>query len=461
MAKTHRARHGLSGLAALAALVAAFGVGRAPQWHAAAVKSGAREVLYYIDPMHPSYHSNRPGKAPDCGMELEPVYAYSGATGGAADKPGTVRLTSGQEQVIRLKTETLRHGNGSWEVETIGRVVPEEGLTFRVSAGTDGWVRRVFSDATGTQVKKGQKLAAFYGKDVSPPQQGHLFALESYERLRKSAAKTDQIELAARQVALSHEDLGLIGMGDEQIAVLDRTRRETYEIDLTAPADGQILERNIDVGDRFTKGTVLYQLADLSRVWVLADVWLRDVELVGSVQKARIAIGGVAPMDARVTGAPLDFGRDAAVGKLRLEVDNSRHLLVPGIFVKVTLTVDVGPALTLDENAVLESGRRSHVFVALGDGRYEPREVETGWRQGGRIEIRAGLKEGEAVVTEGGFLLDSESRLRSSAEGKAERAGSAGLEHVTSADRAAPLVDHLGVSEGGQLVKTVGHAGSK
>ena len=421
MAKTHIARGALSGLAGLAALTAAFVVGRAPLWRAEAAKPAARAVLYYVDPMHPSYRADRPGKAPDCGMDLKPVYADSRPMGGGVDTPGTVRLTSGQEQLIRLKTETLRRGNGSWEVETIGRVVPEEGLTFRVSAGTDGWVRRVFSDATGTQVKKGQKLAAFYGKDVSPPQQGYLFALESFERLRKSAAKSEQIDLAARQLALAREDLGLIGMGDEQIAVLDRTRRETYEIDLSAPANGQILERNIDVGDRFIKGTVLYKLADLSQVWVLADVLLRDVESVGLVRKARVAITGVAPMDARVTQAPLDFAPDAVVGKLRLEVANARRVLVPGMFVKVTLTVDAGPALTLDENAVLDSGRRSHVFVALGNGRYEPREVETGWRQGGRIEIRSGLKDGAAVVTEGAFLLDSESRLRSS--GKAPPPG--------------------------------------
>ena len=119
-------------------------------------------MLYYVDPMHPAYRSDRPGKAPDCGMELVPVYADGGPAQPAAMSAAGVRLTPDQEQAVRLQTETVQEAATTRQLHTLGRVAPDEALTYRVSAGVDGWVRRVFSDRTGTQVKRGEALAAFY-----------------------------------------------------------------------------------------------------------------------------------------------------------------------------------------------------------------------------------------------------------------------------------------------------------
>jgi membrane fusion protein, copper/silver efflux system len=406
-------RRALAGLAAAAALCTAFFMGRASRSsQAEGAKPGIRRILYYVDPMHPAYRAELPGTAPDCGMDLVPVYEDGQSANASAMNPGSVRLTRDQEQLIHLETETLRPAVVP-PVQTVGRVVPDETMTFRVSAGADGWVRRVFSDKTGAQVKKGQELAAFYSRDVSSPQQAYVYALESYERSKKSASATvDQLELATHQLAVARDNLQFIGMGEAQIEEIGRTHREIFDVNLTASGDGQILERNVAVGQRFMKGEVLYHIANLTRVWVLADVYAKDAALIRYLRRAQVTIEGLPPIEASVAQAPLQIDGDGRTWRLRLEVNNDGHRLVPGMIVNVALTVATVSPLTLSVDAVLDSGAKKRVFVATADGRYELREVETGWQDGDRVEIKSGLKEGEEVVTAGAFLLDSESRLK-------------------------------------------------
>jgi RND family efflux transporter MFP subunit len=373
-------------------------------------------VLYYVDPMHPAYRSEKPGKAPDCGMELEPVYAEGGRTEVAAVSPGSVRLTSDQEHAIRLETETVQAGPAAHEIHTVGRVAPDEALTYGVSAGVEGWIRRVFSDRTGSRVKRGEALAAFFSKDISAPQQAYVYALESYERLKQAPSPpADQLALATQQLATARDNLQFLGMGEAQIAELGRTRSEVFDVNLTAPADGQILERHVAVGQRFMKGEPLYRIANLERVWILADVHAGDTALPGGVRRAQIRMEGLPALEAKVAAAPPQFDEQGRTGKLRLEVNNPHGSLVPGMIVNVDLEGPARSAITVDADAVIDSGTTKGVFVALGDGKYQLREVETGWQEGGRLEIRAGLEAGERVVTAGAFLLDSESRMKNPA----------------------------------------------
>lgn len=393
-------------------ICAAYYAGRGS--HPAAVVNAGGDpgaVLYYVDPMHPSYRSARPGKAPDCGMDLEPVYAGSAPSSSATMGAG-IRLTPDQEQATRLQTETVEAASAAHTVRTAGRVVPDEGRTYRVSAGVDGWVRRVFSDRTGYQVKRGASLAAFYSKDISTTQQAYIYALESYERLKKNESSAGEpLALGTQQLASARDSLEFAGMGQAQMEELKRTRRETFDVDLTAPADGQILERHIAVGQRFMKGELLYRIANLDHVWVLADVQL----LPGAITKARIRVPGLPPVEARVAPAAPEFDEQGRVGKLRLEVENPRGALVPGMIVGIELDAPTSSAITIHADAVIDLGTSKRVFVALGAGQYQAREVETGWQDGDRVEIRSGLRAGERVVTAGAFLLDSESRMKSPA----------------------------------------------
>jgi RND family efflux transporter MFP subunit len=375
--------------------------------------AGGPRVLYYVDPMHPAYRSQKPGKAPDCGMDLQPVYAEGVISEPAAMSAATLRLTPDQEQAAHLETETVQAASATHGMHTVGRVTPDEALTYRVSAGVDGWVRHVFSDRTGTQVKRGDALAAFYSKDISAPQQAYVYALESYERLKQMPSPAaDPLALATQQLATARDNLQFVGMGDAQMEELGRTRREVFDVNLTAPADGQILERHVAVGQRFMKGELLYRIASLARVWILADVHPADAALLGAIGRARIRMDGLPPIEAQVAPVPPQFEEQGRTGKLRLEVNNPRGRLVPGMIVAVQLDAPARSAITVHADALIDSGTSKRVFIALGGGQYELRDVETGWEEGDRVQIRSGLKPGERVVTAGAFLLDSESRMK-------------------------------------------------
>ena len=349
-------------------------------------------------------------------MDLVPIYAVpspSVAMGGEG-----VSLTSEQEVAIRLQTETVDEAATGHTVHTAGRVVSDEGRTYRVSAAGDGWVRRVFADRTGDAVRRGEALAAFYSKDISAPQQAYVYALESYERLKSAPAPSaEQLALATQQLATARDNLEFIGMGQRQMEELSRTRREILDINLTAPADGQILERHVTIGQRFMKGELLYRIANLERVWVLADLQPGQQAWPGAIARARIRVPGRPPLEAQVALAPLQFDEQGRAGKLRLEVNNPRALLLPGMVVNVDLEAPAPSAITVHADAVIDSGTSKRVFVALGGGQYELREVETGWQDGDRVEVRGGLHAGERVVTAGAFLLDSESRMKNRGKG--------------------------------------------
>jgi membrane fusion protein, copper/silver efflux system len=402
-------------LGAAALVYAAYVAGRNSRTSVVVNAGGPRPVLYYVDPMHPSYRSARPGKAPDCGMDLEPVYAGAEPAQSAAMNADGVRLTPDQEQSAHLQTEMVEAAPAAHTLRTAGRVVPDEGRTYRVSAGVDGWIRHVFSDRTGSQVKRGEALAAFYSKDISAPQQAFVYALESYEHLKRNpTSPAEPLALATQQLSMARDNLEFLGMGQGQREELSRTHAEIVDINLTAPADGQILERHVAVGQRFMKGELLYRIANLERVWVVADVPPGQKVLV-AIAKARIQVPGRPPLEARIAPAAPQFDEQGRTGKLRLEVDNPHGVLLPGMIVNVDLDAPASSTITVHADAVIDSGTSQHVFVALGRGQYELREVETGWQDGDRVEIRNGLKTGERVVTAGAFLLDSESRMKSRA----------------------------------------------
>jgi RND family efflux transporter MFP subunit len=349
-------------------------------------------------------------------MDLEPVYAGGGPVKPASPSPGSVRLTPDQEQAASLRTETVEAAPRAHGVHTVGRVAPDEALTYRVSAGVDGWLRSTFEDRTGTRVKRGQPLAAFFSRDISAPQQSFVYALQSHERLRRAPSPlAEQLALATQQLASARDTLRYLGMGEAQIEELGRTGVEFSDINLTAPADGLILERHVAAGQRFMKGEVLYRIANLERVWVLADLNPGDAT-AGQAGRALIRMDGQSPVEAKVAAAPPQFDDQGRTGRLRLEVNNPAGRLVPGMIVNVDLDAPARSAITVHADAVIDSGTSKRVFVALGDGHYELREVETGWQDGDRVEIRSGLETGERVVTAGVFLLDSESRMKNASE---------------------------------------------
>ena len=239
-----------------------------------------------------------------------------------------------------------------------------------------------------------------------------MYALEGQDRLAGPSPDPEQLALVKNQIDQATQTLEAIGLSESQLHELAHTRTPSREIQLRAPTRGVVVHRDAEVGQRFERYAELFRIADLSRVWVLADVHSQDAALITAGQKAELAIPGGRRLKARVGTAPPQFDRDSRTFKVRLEAANPRLELRPEMVLDVEIEAVLPDGIVVPVEAVLDTGARTIVYVDRGEGRFEPRPVETGWRAGERIEIKAGLAEGERIVLSGQFLLDSESRLR-------------------------------------------------
>jgi len=364
-----------------------------------------RHILYYEDPMHPQYRSDKPGTAPDCGMELVPVYSDSIKASFAAAMPGTVTIDAERQQLYGIRVAKAVKTSGSRNVRLLGNVSVDETRVYRVVAGAEGWVRETYGDSVGTQVSKNQKLAIYYSPEFVALQTGYLSATKR---------TTSAVEESVRGTQNFADRLRNLGMTDDQIKRLGDSKRIPDNIEISSPVDGFIISRNIAPGLRFDRGIELYRVADLSHVWVLADIFEDEAQYFHPGAVARITIPNSGKMlTAKVSDVLPQVDPTTRTLKLRLEVDNPGFALRPDMFVDVELSVPAPRGLSVPVDAVLDAGDRKRVFVDLGDGHFETREVVTAERYGDRVQIVKGLKEGESVVVSGTFLVDSESRLKS------------------------------------------------
>jgi RND family efflux transporter MFP subunit len=340
-------------------------------------------------------------------MALAPVFADEGGAG-----PAIVHVNEAQAAAIGLQTEAARDEAGAGELRTVGRVQAQEPRRYQVTAGADGWIRKVYSGETGSFVTKGQALAAYYSRDIASPQQAYLYAWDSDDRIRASkTASLEQRELAAKQVKQARDYLEFLGMTARQIADLERNRQEGREVTLGAPAAGVVLERRVSEGTRFAKGDVLWEIGDIESVWVAADLFPEDLASVSGLRMAIVELPDGSEYEAPVDSSLPRFETAERVARLRLTAKNTAHKLLPGMTVTVRLRKAQARGLTVPAESVIESGIRPRVFVRRGDGGLEARAVTTGWRSAGRMQILSGLRAGEQVVVAGAFLIDSESRL--------------------------------------------------
>jgi Cu(I)/Ag(I) efflux system membrane fusion protein len=381
--------------------------------------ASARRILYWVDPMHPDYKSDRPGIAPDCGMALEPVYADSVTPAALPVPPGAVAIDSASQRLVGIRVAAVEKASGTHSVRFLGRVVPEDTRTFRVNSGMDGFIRETFTDSVGEQVKKDQKLATSYVGETLSVASGFLAATAGVPgAVGKDGARTVPFPGAVAKQGVSSiqgytDRLRNLGLSDAQIKQMAEDRQLPQTVDIVSPADGFILARNVSAGQHFDRFAEFYRIADLSQVWIVADVFGADAQNLHPGAVARVSLPGHRTFSARVSNALPQVDPDTHVVKLRLEANNPGFVLRPDMFVDVELPVSGPAGLTVPQDAVLDSGREQRVFVERSAGVFEPRNVQIGWRSGDRVEIVNGLKEGERVVVEGTFLVDSESRLKS------------------------------------------------
>lgn len=387
----------------------AFAIGRYSSTVSSGPYAGTKRVLYYIDPMHPAYRAAKPGIAPDCGMELVPVYEGEDVTSKAQLSPGAVSISIEKQQLIGVRVETVEKNSGSRTIRTTGRVEAEDNRVYRLTAATEGWVQSLENNPTGTIVKKDEVLASFYSREFRNAQQAYLGALASAERVKTNVGAEDTNSI----LRTNEEQLRALGMGDPQIKELARRRQTTRDISVVSPIDGIVLERNISPEQRFDRGMELYRIADLTKVWIVADLYEDQAGELRPGNRVKVQAREFSKtLYATVTDDPPYFDLASRTLKRRLEADNPGMALRPDMYVDLEFHTEMPTGLSIPADAVLDSGRQKIVYVQTAEDIFEPRIIEIGFTYGNRVSVTSGLAQGDRIVSSGNFLVDSESRIK-------------------------------------------------
>jgi membrane fusion protein, copper/silver efflux system len=395
------------------ALAVGFGLGHWNRHPAPAAL--AHRVLYYVDPMHPAYHSDKPGKAPDCGMDLVAVYADTvGKSLVASDGPtDALSIDSATQKMYGIQLAAVESDSGSRTIRAFGKVAADETRVYKVTMGVDGYVKSTERDAVGNRVHKDQHLAVIYSPDFLPVIGGFLSANERTPGGAKETAATAQNAASAQARA---DRLRNLGMSDAQIDEMTQTRKIPEDVYVVSPTNGFILSRNITPGMRFEREKEMYMVADLSHVWILAQVFGKDAQKFRPGAQAKVTLPDTGEtLQATVSDVLPEVDPATRAMKVRLVASNPGYRLRPDMFVNVEMQVSIPAGLSVPADALVDTGLAKQVFVQTSPGHFEKREVEIGWRFDDRVQIVKGLKEGEKVVSSGTFLVDSESRLQAAA----------------------------------------------
>jgi membrane fusion protein, copper/silver efflux system len=293
-------------------------------------------------------------------------------------------------------------------VRAVATVVPDEQRLAHIHARASGWIEELYVSTTGERVRKGQPLAGLFSQDLYASQIEYITILKQADSRPASA-----VQESARQ------RLQVLGMSDAEIRTIEKQGRAQRLVTLTSPLDGVVLRRSVSPGTAVDPSTELMVIADLSRVWIIAELPERDAALAkeGARVMLDIPATGLAPFSATISFLHPTLDERTRSRRARIPVDNPDRLLLPGMTAQVSLQGETREALTVPRDALVDTGEHQHVFVETGAGHFTPRPVRTGVRLTDRVEILEGLVEGERVVTSGVFLIDSESRLRGSGGG--------------------------------------------
>jgi Cu(I)/Ag(I) efflux system membrane fusion protein len=383
-----------------------------------AAHASAHAATVYTCPMHPDYRSDHPGDCPLCGMRLEAVRA-DGAKGSAAAAGalphGAVQVSPERQQAIGVQVGVVNRVAGIRQLRTTGRVMADENRTYPIVAAVSGWIRNVESVATGDVVKKDQVLASFFTPDAQfeMAQQSYYAALEMLYREAGTQRQAHDSGRAIELIERVADGLRNLGVSNAQIREIAKRREVVHDIRVASPADGVVLKRGVSSGLRFDRGFEFYRIADLNRVWILADVYRDQLPFVRRGTSARITTTEERrAVSATVSPSEPLFDEATQTLKVRLEAANPRGALRPGMFVDVEFPVHLPATLVVPADAIVDSGLRKTVFVDCGNGHFEPRLVETGSRIGDDVEVTKGLEPGERIVVSGTFFVDSESRMK-------------------------------------------------
>jgi Cu(I)/Ag(I) efflux system membrane fusion protein len=323
-------------------------------------------------------------------------------------------LPTVQQQLIGVRTTEVRFAPFGQAIRAVGTITYDERKLTQVNLQVSGWIRKVFVDAVGKSVRKGEPLLSLYSPDLLATQEEYLLALRSEQQLAGSPLPEAK-EGAQALITSARERLKLWNVTDQQIDELQRRGKADPVITVYAPASGIVLKREALPGKYVEPGTTLYELADLSTVWIYADVYESQLADLKPHQQA-VATFDAYPettFEGTVQYIYPSLNETTRTIRVRLELPNPKLSLKPGMYGTVVIQTDQQKRLVVPKEAVLDTGVRQIVFLDEGKGMYVPTEVKLGRRGEDKVEVLAGVKEGDRVVTSANFLLDAQSKLAS------------------------------------------------
>jgi RND family efflux transporter MFP subunit len=425
---------------------------------------GGKKILYWVDPMHPAYKSDKPGKAPDCGMDLVPVYEEKSSAPASAPGPSPARgrkvlywydpmqpgthfdhpgkspfmdmdlvpkyaeevapqgTPSGAGATVALSPEEVNAaGVATAEakmiplyrtIRAVGTLETDETKLTHIAVRVAGRLDRLYLNFTGETVRRGAPLYAIYSPDLVTSGREYALALENLTRAR-AGGDAGYVQSAESLAEASRERLALWGLDREEIDRIARTHTPQVDLLVRSPVRGTVLEKKVVEGQYVTAGQDLYLLADLSNLWLSVKIYEQDLGAVRAGQLATIRFPAFPGRDVEGRIRFIDPVLDPTTrtAGVRIELPNPQGLLKPGMFANAELRVDLGRRLAIPRNAVIDTGVRQVVYVMAAPGRFVGREVRLGPQAGDLVEVVAGLAGGERVVTAASFLIDAQSQL--------------------------------------------------
>jgi RND family efflux transporter MFP subunit len=349
------------------------------------------------------------------GGDVAPSASPAPATGGwtETDQRVEVNIDPKRQQLIGVRTAAVERSAVSPTVRTVGFIRYDETRLAEINLKLEGWIKDLYVDFTGKFITQGQPLFTLYSPELVTTQNEYLLALKTRDQVRESQI-ADAREYADRLVESARQRLALWDLPAEEMRALDETRQPRTAVVFQSPVSGYVIEKQALKGAHVMPGQMLYKIADLSSVWVEADIYEQEMPLVGVGRPATVTLDAYPAEQFRGRAIyiyPFVEEQTRTV-RVRFDFANPRGRLKPGMYANVELQAPAGTGLTVPANALLDSGADQRVFVAQGDGYFDPRPVKVGRRLGDRVEILQGLKEGEQVAMGATFFLDSESQLR-------------------------------------------------
>jgi RND family efflux transporter MFP subunit len=417
-----------------------------------------RKILFYRNPMNPDVTSPVPAKD-DMGMDYVPVYEDEGSDG------GTIRVDPNTVQSIGVRTSVVTTGELKKTIRTVGRIAYDESRIATVNSKVSGWIEKLHVDTTGQEVRKGEPLIDIYSPDLVSAQQEYLIARGHFGKVKDSPFP-DVVNSARELLASARKRLDNWDIDDAQVERLERTGEVRKTLTLFSPFHGVVVSKSVFDGARVMTGMELFRIADISRIWVQADVYEYELPWVKQGAPATVTLDYLPGRKFRGTVTyvyPYLEGK-TRTATARIELVNPGVLLKPDMYAHVELHPRVkGRTVLIPSDAIIRSGIRNVVFIDRGEGRFQPREVSLGVEgEEGTVQVLSGLSGGERIVVSAQFLLDSESSLKEAL--KKFQGGASGSPAGPAAPSSAPALPSStpsGGTEDGSSMKGMDMGGSR